>query len=118
MGCYQSMPYPVDVKDGRFSVSVGWVTISNPDLLSSCETGVNSGMRSWKKHLSEWALCQKAIGGICFKEKRKAGTLQSGSECNNFKPRLKTISSIASPSWMDLFWGWWCGFSERGSQDL
>jgi hypothetical protein len=33
---------------GRFPVSASCVTISNPDLLSSRETGVNPGIRSWK----------------------------------------------------------------------
>jgi hypothetical protein len=31
---------------GRFLVSGNCVTISNPDLLSSSETGVNPGIRS------------------------------------------------------------------------
>ncbi len=35
-------------EDGRFPVSVSYLTISNPDLLSSIETGVNPGIRSWK----------------------------------------------------------------------
>jgi hypothetical protein len=35
-------------EDGPCAVSAGCVTISNPDLLSSSETGVNPGLRSWK----------------------------------------------------------------------
>jgi hypothetical protein len=40
-------------ENAHFSVSASCVTISNPDLLSSNETGVNPGIRSWKKHLNE-----------------------------------------------------------------
>jgi hypothetical protein len=39
-------------EDGRFLVSASCVTIPNPDLLSSSETTVNPGIRSWKKHLA------------------------------------------------------------------
>jgi hypothetical protein len=92
---------------GRFLVSVSCVTISNPHLLSSSETGVNPGIRSWKKHLSEWARCQKATGGIYFTKKWWAETLQPGLEFDNFKPRLKsgTVSSNASLGWTFRFFG-------------
>jgi hypothetical protein len=40
-------------KDGRFLVFLSCVTISNPDLLSSGETGVYPGIKRRKKHLSE-----------------------------------------------------------------
>ncbi len=43
-----------------------------------------------KKHLSEWASCQKAIGGIYFTKKRRAETLQPGLEFDNFKSRLQS----------------------------
>jgi hypothetical protein len=50
--------------------------------------------QSWekklKKHLSEWAWCQKAIGGFYFTKKWRAETLQPGLEFDNFKPRLKS----------------------------
>ncbi len=65
------------------------VTISNPDSLSSSETGVNPGIRSRKMHLSDWAWCQKAIGGIYFTKKWRAETLEPGLEFNNLKPGLK-----------------------------
>jgi hypothetical protein len=55
--------------DDRFPLSASFVTISNPELLSSSEPGDNPGIRSWKKHLSEWARRQKAIGGIYFTKK-------------------------------------------------
>jgi hypothetical protein len=62
-----------------------YVTTSNPDLLSSSETGVTIGIRSWKEHLSEWAGCQKAIGCICFTKKWKAETIQPGVGIWQFK---------------------------------
>jgi hypothetical protein len=77
-------------EDGRLMVSASCVTISNLDSLSTSETGNNSGIRSWKKHSSEWARCQKAIGGIYFTKKWRAETLQPGLEFDNFKPRLKS----------------------------
>jgi hypothetical protein len=48
-------------EDGRFPVSASCVSISNPDLLSSSEAGVNRGIISWLKNLSEWARYQKAV---------------------------------------------------------
>ncbi len=53
-----------------------------------------------KKHLSEWAWCQKAIGGFYFTKKRRAETLQPGSEFDNFKPRLKS-SIFKFISWLN-----------------
>jgi hypothetical protein len=71
-----------------FLVSASCVTISNLHPLSSSETGVNPGIRSWKKHLFEWARCQKAaIGGIYIATKWRAETLQRSLEFDNFKPR-------------------------------
>jgi hypothetical protein len=77
-------------EDGRFPVSMSFVTISNPDSLSSSETGVNPSIRSWKKHLSEWARCQKAICSIYFTKKWRADTLPPGLEFDSFKPWLKS----------------------------
>jgi hypothetical protein len=107
-------------EDGHFFfVSASSVTIPNLDLLSSIETGVDSRIRSWKKHLSQWAQCQKAIGGIYFTKKWRAETLRPGLEFDNFKPRLKS-GIFKCISWLDgsLFGGWWLGFSESGSQGL
>ncbi len=47
-------------EDDRLPRSESCVTISNPDSLSSSETGVNPGI----KRLSDWALFQAAIRGI------------------------------------------------------
>jgi hypothetical protein len=77
-------------EDDRFPVSTRNVTITNPESLYSSETGVNPGIRSGKKDLSERARCQKAIGGIYFTKKRRAETLRPGLEFDNFKPRLES----------------------------
>ncbi len=54
--------------------SASCVKISNPYKLSCSEAGVNPGIRCRKKHASEWARSQKAIGGIYFTKKRRAET--------------------------------------------
>ncbi len=89
------------------------------DSLSSSETGVNFGIRSWKKHFSEWAWCQKAIGGIYSTKKWRAETLQPGLEFDYFKPWLES-GFFKCISWLNgsIFGGWWSWFYERGSQDL
>jgi hypothetical protein len=61
--------------DGHLSMYTSSVAISNPGLLSSSETGIILGIRSWKQHLSEWAWCQKAIGGIYSTKKWRSETL-------------------------------------------
>ncbi len=53
-------------EDCCWPVFMTCVTISNPDSFFISETGVNPEIRSWRKHLSEWARCKKVIGGICF----------------------------------------------------
>jgi hypothetical protein len=75
---------------GRVGGTASCVAVSNLDLLSSTGTRVNAGIKSWKKHLSEWALCQKAIGGIHSTKKWRPETLQPGLEFDNLKPRLKS----------------------------
>ncbi len=106
-------------EDGRFLVSVSCVTISKPDAISSSETGVNPGIRSWKKHLYDWAQCQKAIGSIYCTKKWRAEILQPGLEFDNFKPWLKS-GIFKCISWLNSSFvlGWWSEFSERGSEDL
>ncbi len=103
-------------EDGRFPVYASCVTISNHNLLFISETGVNSGIRSWKKHSSEWAWCQKAIGGIYFTKKWRTETLQPGLEFGNFKLKSGIFKCI---SWLNgpFSSGWWSDFSEKGSQD-
>jgi hypothetical protein len=53
-----------------------------------------------KKIVSEWARCQKAIGGIYFTKKWRAETQQSCSEFDNFKPWLKS-SIFKCISWLN-----------------
>ncbi len=100
-------------------MSASCVTISNPDLLSRSETGVNLGIRSWEKRSSEWARCQKGIGGIYFTEKWRAESPQPGLEFDNFKPRLESCI-FKCISWLNssFFEGNDRGFLEDRSQDL
>jgi hypothetical protein len=93
---------------GRSQASPSWVTIWNPNSLSSSETGVNPGIRSREKHTSDWAKSQKAIGGIYVTKKWRAETLQPGMEFDIFKPQLKSsifncVSQLNGPffSWGD-----------------
>ncbi len=83
-----NLPWAKALKRACFFSSC--VSISNPNLLSSSGTGVDPGIRSWKMHLSDWAQCPKAIGGIFFTKKWRAETPQPGLEFDNFKPRLKS----------------------------
>jgi WD40 repeat protein len=71
------------------------------------------------KHSSDWARCQKAVGGICFTKKWKAETLQPGLDFDIFKPRLQSCI-LKCISWLTVsFFGvWWSWVYERGSQDL
>ncbi len=79
----QSVGLDYGCENGSFPLSASCMTISNPDSLSSSETGVNPGIRSWKKHSSDWARCQKAIGGIYFTKKWRGETLHPGLEFDN-----------------------------------
>ncbi len=86
---------------GRFPLSTNCVTIPNPDLLSSSEAGVNSEIRSWKKHSSEWARCQseKAICGVYFTRTWKSDAQEPSLESNNFKPQLES-GIVKCVSWL------------------
>jgi hypothetical protein len=72
--CFELLAYlliGIDYRcdDGRFIwVSASWLSSLNPALLSSSETRVNLGIKSWKKCLSESAQCQQAISDIYFTE--------------------------------------------------
>ncbi len=95
-------------------------SISNPDSLSSSETRVNTWIRSWRKHLSECARCQKAVGGVYFTKKQRAVTLQPCLEFDNLKPRLKR-GIFNCISWLAerlVFLGWWSSFSERRRKNV
>jgi hypothetical protein len=75
------------------------VTISNPDKLSSSETGVNiSWNKRLKKHLSDCARCQRATGGIYFKKKNEELRFCNMDQNLKFSnPGFKAVSSNASP---------------------
>jgi hypothetical protein len=62
-------------EDGSFPVFTSSVTISNPDSLSSSETVVNLGIRSWIQHKSYWAwILMSEIQGIYLTKKWRAET--------------------------------------------
>jgi hypothetical protein len=59
-------------EEGSFPVYASCMTISNPDSLFSNGTGLNPGIRSFKKHSTDWARCQRATRGIYFTKKVKS----------------------------------------------
>jgi hypothetical protein len=103
-------------EDGRFPMSASCGTFSNPDsLISSSKTGVNPGIRSWKKkHSSEWTQCHKDIGGIYPTKNWRAETLHPGLEFDDFKSRLKS-GIFKCFSWLNssCFGGNHRGFSKE-----
>ncbi len=105
-------------EDGRFLVSTSCVASPNPDSLSSSETGVNPGIRSWKKALIWMSSMSESHWCIYFTKKWRAGTLQPGLEFDNFKPRLES-GTLKCISWLN---GSFLGDDDRGflrgSQDL
>jgi hypothetical protein len=71
-------------------------------------------IKRWKKHLSEWARCQKGICGIYFTKKWIPDLA-----FDNFKPRLESgIFQMHLLAERFSFQEWWSGFSERGNQDI
>jgi hypothetical protein len=103
-------------EDGRFSVSASYVTIENPDSFTRSGTWVNRGMRSWRKQFSDWARCQKALGGIYFTKKWRAEALQHGLEfLKKSDPGLKEVSLKCISSLNGSFFGdEGLGFLEEG----
>jgi predicted membrane protein len=53
-------------------VSASCVKSSNPHSLYSSEKGIKLGIRSWRKHVFEWARCRKAVFGLTFRKKAKS----------------------------------------------
>ncbi len=107
-------------EDGRHPVSASCVIISNPYLLLSSKTGVNPGMRRFKKQLIWLSLIVRKPLGLSILQKKSEGQrLQPGLEFDNFKPWLET-GIFKCISWLNgsSFGEWWSGFSERGIQDL
>jgi hypothetical protein len=87
-----------------------------PDWLSSTETRGNAWLKSWKKHLSEWAHCHnKAIGCIHSTKTWRAQNLQPSSKFDNSKPKLKSDMSSRYISWLNvsLFGVGDCGFLKK-----
>jgi hypothetical protein len=94
-------------EDGRFPLSVSCVTISNLDLLSSSETGVNHGMISWKStDLSElW--CRKAIGGIYSRKMWRGDTTNCIKIWQYQTSSSKLYLQMHLLAKRFLFRGWW-----------
>jgi hypothetical protein len=82
---------PIDCRcaDGRFLLSTRCVTVLNGHFVSSSETVVRNGIKSWKAHVLSSAERQKAIGGLHFSNKRRTATLQPDLEFDNFKRNPK-----------------------------
>ncbi len=84
-------------EDGRFPVSTNCVT--NPDSLSSNETEINPGIRSWKSSYPNELDVRKPSVVSVSQNIWRAKTLQSYLEFDNLKPRLdscifKSISGM------------------------
>ncbi len=114
------------LKMWRFFFSGVLVTISNCDSLSSRETSfiktlfLSLNFFKAEKRYTDWAWCQKALGGIYLTDKWRTETLQPGLESDNIKPRL-ICGLFKCISWLNgsfFFFLWWSVFSENGSQDL
>ncbi len=102
--------YRCDV--GRFLVSASYVTISNPDSLSSSETGFNSGIRSWKSnYLNELDVRKPLV--VSISQRVRAATLQPGLEFDNFEPWLESDIFKRIPLLNGLFFWGWSGFYLR-----
>ncbi len=86
--------------NGRFPVSVSWLSSPKPTLLSSSEPQVKLGIGSQEKRLSESAQCQQAIGGIYFTETWRPEALLGGLEIGKSQPRSK-VCNFECMSWLN-----------------
>ncbi len=87
---------------------VSCVTISNPDSLSSSETGINPGIKTAKSTDLNLLDAIKPLVVSTSQKKWKAATLQPALRFDNFKPWLKkgVSSSDGSPaSTIHALWG-------------
>jgi hypothetical protein len=101
--------------DDLLPVSASCVTTLNPRSFSSSETMVNPGIRSWKRHLSEWARRQKAVGDIYLKNKWRAQTLQPWFRIWHFQiPAWKRCLQMHFLAVRFVFWGPWSWFLKQG----
>jgi hypothetical protein len=102
-------------EDGRFPVPASCVTISNPDSLSSSETGVNPGIRSWKNtYLNELDVRKPLVQSISQKSE-ELRLYNLVWNLKNFKPLLKS-GIFKCISWLNgsFFLGWWSGVFWKG----
>ncbi len=105
-----SLTNSIDIKTIVFQyLLVAW-QFQTPIRFSAVKQGLIREQEAEQKHLSEWARCQKAIGGIYFTKKWRAETLQPGLEFDSFKPRLKS-SIFKCISWLN---GSFFGGDNRG----
>jgi hypothetical protein len=90
-------------------------SISNPTLLSSSQTGINLGIRSWKKRLTESAQCQEAIGGTYFRKMWRPDSQQHGSKIGKSQPWSK-VGIFECMTWLNgsFFGGNDQGFVKEG----
>jgi hypothetical protein len=65
-----SFPIDFGCEDSRCLVSESWVAISNPDFLSSSETGVNPVMRSWKSTFWMSSMSEGLCWNLFHKEEK------------------------------------------------
>ncbi len=80
-----------------------------PDANSNLFPAVKQGIiRGWKQHLSEWAQCQKPVGGsgTYFTKKGRVETLQPGWEFDDFQPRLENCI-FKCISWLQAVQFYW-----------
>jgi hypothetical protein len=96
------------------------VAISNHRFaFQQWKQGVNPRIRSWIKHSSDWARCQKGHWWYLFHKEVK-----SWDSTTWF--RIWQFRTLASLRYLQthllakrfVFGGWWSGFSERGIQDV
>ncbi len=114
---------PVDYRfeDDRFPVSASCVTILNPDLLFSSETGVDPVLRVWESiHDNQRDVREPLAVSISQRSQdlRLYNLVLDFDNVNPLQPRLQSCT-FKCVFWLHflLFCEWWLWFSERGSQD-
>jgi hypothetical protein len=91
------------------------LAIANRTSLSSRETGVNPGINSWKKYLSEWTQCWEVMGGFYFTNNWRAEAQQAGLKLCleiHISSQSRLVYWNASPGWTAIFL--WRGCDDRG----
>jgi hypothetical protein len=86
--------------DSRFPESASWVTIFKPRFAFQQLNSCYSWNKKMKKHLFEWARCQKTFGGILFhKEVKSSDSTTWFKSLTVSNPTLKMVYAIASSCW-------------------